>query len=82
LKPVKLKSGKVIHAWSCEDDFDPKELTSNLFEMEWPLKSGKFQSFPEVDRAEWFDFQTAREKIHPGQIPFIAELENDLKNDQ
>ena len=82
LNPVKLKSGKVIHAWSCQDDFDPGQLKSNLFEMEWPVKSGKMQSFPEVDRAEWFDLQTARERINPGQIPFIVQLEMELLNDQ
>lgn len=80
LKPVKLKSGKVIQAWSCRADFDPKQLKSNLFEMEWPIKSGKIQSFPEVDKAEWFDLLIAREKINPGQIPLIVQLEEELMN--
>lgn len=82
LDPVRLKSGKIIHAWYCHDDFDPAQLQSNFFEMEWPVKSGKMQSFPEVDRAEWFDLRTAREKINPGQIPFIVQLEKELIKDQ
>jgi predicted NUDIX family NTP pyrophosphohydrolase len=79
LQPVRLKSGKIISAWYCHDDFDPEHLKSNLFEMEWPVKSGRMQSFPEVDKAEWFDFQTARKKINAGQVPFIDELEMNLK---
>lgn len=75
LTPVKLKSGKVIHAWAVKAEFDADTLVSNFFEMEWPLKSGRKQSFPEVDRAAWFSTDIARQKINSGQIPLIAELE-------
>ena len=67
-------SRKVITAFAIEGDFDPSRLKSNLFEMEWPPKSGRLQSFPEVDRAQWFTLDEAREKILPGQRPFIDRL--------
>ena len=67
-------SRKVITAFAIEGDFDPSGLKSNLFELEWPPKSGRLQSFPEVDRAQWFTLDEAREKILPGQRPFIDRL--------
>ena len=67
-------SRKVITAFAMEGDLDPSRLKSNLFEMEWPPKSGRLQSFPEVDRAQWFTLDVAREKILPGQRPFIDRL--------
>lgn len=67
-------SRKVITAFAIEGDFDPRGLKSNLFELEWPPKSGRLQSFPEVDRAQWFALDEAREKILPGQRPFIDRL--------
>jgi predicted NUDIX family NTP pyrophosphohydrolase len=67
-------SRKLITAYAIEGDFDVGTLKSNLFEMEWPPKSGKMQSFPEVDRAEWFSAEKAREKILLGQRPFIDRL--------
>jgi predicted NUDIX family NTP pyrophosphohydrolase len=67
-------SRKVITAFAVEGDFDAGMFTSNLFEMEWPPKSGRLQSFPEVDRAQWFPLEEAREKILPGQRPFIDRL--------
>jgi predicted NUDIX family NTP pyrophosphohydrolase len=71
-------SRKRLVAFAIAGDFDPATLTSNLFEMEWPPKSGRRQSFPEVDRAEWFSLEEAREKILPGQTGFIDRLRNDL----
>jgi predicted NUDIX family NTP pyrophosphohydrolase len=65
---------KSVAAWAVEGDFDPTTLTSNHFEMEWPPKSGRRQSFPEVDRAAWFSPELAREKIMPGQLSFIDRL--------
>lgn len=76
LAPVKLKSGKVVHAWAFEGDCDPGAVVSNLFTMEWPPKSGKQAQFPEVDRAGFFDLQAARRKINAGQIPLIDEIES------
>jgi predicted NUDIX family NTP pyrophosphohydrolase len=65
---------KVVHAWALEGDVDVARLQSNTFEMEWPPKSGRRQSFPEVDRAEWFTPADARRKILAGQRPFIERL--------
>lgn len=65
--------GKVVHAWLVEADLDVSGLVSNGFEIEWPPRSGRRQTFPEVDRAEWFDAATAAIKIHKGQRPILAE---------
>lgn len=67
-------SRKIVTAFALEGDFDPATLTSNRFELEWPRGSGRKQSFPEVDRAAWFAPAKAREKIQPGQAPFIDRL--------
>jgi len=67
-------SRKVITAWAVEGDFDPRNLRSNTFELEWPPKSGRKRSYPEVDRAEWFAPAQARRKILPGQSAFIDRL--------
>jgi predicted NUDIX family NTP pyrophosphohydrolase len=71
LKPVYLKSGKKVYAWAVEGDIDHEIIESNLFEMEWPPKSGKRQSFPEIDRAAWFTINDAKEKINTGQVGLI-----------
>jgi predicted NUDIX family NTP pyrophosphohydrolase len=78
LAPITQKSGKVVYAWAVEGDLDPRAVRSNLFEMEWPPKSGRKQSFPEVDRAEWFSIPAAMEKINPAQRPLLVELEQKL----
>ena len=67
-------SRKVVTAWAVEGDFDVGALKSNLFEMEWPPKSGRKTSFPEVDRAEWFSIEDARKKILRGQGAFLDRL--------
>ncbi|HEY8782544.1 MAG TPA: NUDIX domain-containing protein [Mucilaginibacter sp.] len=74
LKPVTLKSGKVVHAWAVEGDIDHETIFSNLFEIEWPPKSGKKQSFPEIDRAAWFEVDEAKEKINAGQLGLIDDF--------
>jgi predicted NUDIX family NTP pyrophosphohydrolase len=74
LKPIRQKSGKTVYAFALETDFDLSAFTSNEFEMEWPPRSGKRQSFPEVDRIAYFKLATARRKILPAQRPFIEEL--------
>lgn len=71
LPPVRVSSGKVVHAWLVEADLDLSDIHSNLFEIEWPPRSGRRQAFPEVDRAGWFDPATARLKIHKGQRPIL-----------
>jgi predicted NUDIX family NTP pyrophosphohydrolase len=74
LKPVRQKSGKLVHVFALEADFDLAGFCSNAFEMEWPPRSGKLASFPEVDRIAYFTVAVARRKILPGQRPFIEEL--------
>jgi len=70
----KLSSGKLLVAFALEGDFDPKELISNSFELEWPPRSGQRQSFPEVDRAGWFGLDEARTKLHLGQRVLVDAL--------
>lgn len=79
LTPVKQKSGKMIHAWAVEGDIDTNDIKSNLFEIEWPPRSGKKQEFPEVDRAEWFPAEQAKQKINSSQAALIDELITLLK---
>ena len=80
LGEVKQPGGKHVSAWAIEGDFDPATLVSNSFEMEWPPRSGRKRSFPEVDRADWFSLDEARRKILTGQRPFIDRLERMLAN--
>src|SRR5262245_11761183 len=68
------QSRKVVTAFAVEGDFDPATLASNRFELEWPPKSGRKQSFAEVDAAQWFTPEEAHDKIMPGQAPFIDRL--------
>jgi predicted NUDIX family NTP pyrophosphohydrolase len=75
LRPLKQKSGKIVHAWASNGDLDVAQLVSNTFEMQWPPKSGKLQSFPEIDKAGWFTAQEALVKILPGQQGFIHQLQ-------
>jgi predicted NUDIX family NTP pyrophosphohydrolase len=74
LQPVRQKSGKTVHAWAHEGDFDVAHFSSNEFEMEWPPHSGRRASYPEIDRLGWFDYDTARKKIIEYQQPFLTEL--------
>jgi predicted NUDIX family NTP pyrophosphohydrolase len=74
LTPLRQPSGKVIHAWAFEGDAEPAQLRSNVFSLEWPPKSGRWQLFPEIDRAAWFPLSEAHGKILPGQRGFLAEL--------
>jgi predicted NUDIX family NTP pyrophosphohydrolase len=74
LAPQKQPGGKIVSAWAVEGEADPASLRSNSFALEWPPRSGKTQSFPEIDRAAWFDLETARRKIHRGQIGFLDDL--------
>ena len=73
LTPCRLPGGKVVHAWLVEADLDLSDLRSNLFEIEWPPRSGRRQAFPEVDRAAYFDADAALVKAHKGQRPLVAE---------
>lgn len=73
LSDCRTPGGKLIHAWLVEADLDLTELKSNLFEMEWPRGSGRLATFPEVDRAAYFDAATAIRKVHRGQQPILRE---------
>ena len=75
LGEVSQKGGKLVVAFAAEGDFDVTALRSNMFEIEWPPRSGRRQSFPEVDRAEWFTLPVARQKIIDGQRPLLDRLE-------
>jgi predicted NUDIX family NTP pyrophosphohydrolase len=74
LGQVKQRGGKLVTAFAVELDLDPRSIRSNSFEMEWPPRRGKRQVFPEVDRAEWFTLEEAREKINAGQRPLLDRL--------
>jgi predicted NUDIX family NTP pyrophosphohydrolase len=74
LAPVRQKSGKVVHAFATQGDFDPDQLVSNTFELIWPPKSGRLRSFPEVDRLGWFGHAQAMQKLLVYQQPFLVEL--------
>lgn len=75
LAPLRQRGGKLVHAWAVRGDFDPALLRSNTFTMEWPPRSGRQATFPEVDRAAWFSLAEAREKLLPAQAPLLDELE-------
>jgi predicted NUDIX family NTP pyrophosphohydrolase len=78
LGTVQLPSGKLLHVWAVEGDCNPAELNSNLFEMEWPPKSGRTARFPEVDRGGWFERTPALLKIAKGQRPVIEKFYTEL----
>jgi predicted NUDIX family NTP pyrophosphohydrolase len=74
LKPIQQSGGKIVHAWAVEGDLDPTTIVSNTFDIEWPPRSGRLQSFPEIDRAAWFALPEATRKILRGQMPLLEEL--------
>jgi predicted NUDIX family NTP pyrophosphohydrolase len=78
LGEIRQKGGKLVSAWALEGELDPALAVSNTFEMEWPPHSGRFAEFPEIDRVEWFDLETARSKIKAAQIPFLERLEESV----
>lgn len=82
LDSILQKGGKRVHAWAFRGDCDATACQSNLFEMEWPPKSGRRVEFPEIDRAEWFDLATARTKIKESQTPLLDRLEEQLHTEK
>lgn len=78
LGTVKQAGGKTVHAFAAAADVDPTKLVSNTFELEWPPRSGRIVTFPEVDRAAWFTFELAMQKIHRGQVELLARLKTFL----
>jgi len=81
LGSVRQKAGKLVHAWAWEGEADPHEVRSNLMRTEWPRGSGRWLTFPEVDRCEWFAAREARQKINPAQAELIDRLETGLSRD-
>ena len=80
LGSIKQKGGKIVHAWAFEGDLPSSfEVKSNLFEMEWPPRSGRRQSFPEVDQARFFTEAVARRKLKPAQVPLLDRLRTALE---
>ena len=75
LASVRQKAGKVIHAWAWEGDADPAAVTSNTMKAEWPRGSGRWLTFPEVDRCAWFTPDEARDRLNPAQAALIDRLE-------
>ena len=78
LGSIVQRGGKEVHCWAAPGDLDPADARSNLFEMEWPPRSGRIGSFPEIDRVAWFGPQEARAKIRSAQTPLIERLERIL----
>jgi predicted NUDIX family NTP pyrophosphohydrolase len=79
LDPIKQRGGKTVHAWAVEADIDVSRVTSNTFTIEWPRGSGKLQEFPEVDRADWFTLDAAREQMNESQRKLLKQLLQLLK---
>jgi len=80
LGSIRQKAGKTIHAWAWEGDADPAQVRSNEMRTEWPRGSGRWITFPEVDRGAWFDPATARTKMNPAQAELVDRLEAALTN--
>jgi predicted NUDIX family NTP pyrophosphohydrolase len=78
LGEIRQKSGKRVRGWALEGDLDATRITSNTLQFEWPTRSGKLLEIPEVDRAEWFRLDAARDKINPAQVPLLDRLEQSL----
>jgi predicted NUDIX family NTP pyrophosphohydrolase len=76
LGSVRQKGGKTVSAWAAEGDLDADSVRSNTFTMEWPPRSGRTAEFPEIDRAAWFDLETAREKLVPAQAELLDRLQS------
>ena len=74
LTPVKLRAGKIVIPFAIEHDLDATSLKSNTFTREWPPGSGRQQQFPEIDRAEWCNVETAKIKLNPAQADIVDEL--------
>lgn len=79
LKTVQQKGGKLVHAWAVEGDVDADKIVSNTFRLEYPYKSGKWITVPEVDKAAWFSVEEARQKINPAQAALLDDLLMKLK---
>ena len=75
LSEIRQRGGKIVKAFAVATDIDVQNIQSNMFEIEWPPRSGRRQKFPEVDRAEWFDLNSARTKINEAQRTLLDRME-------
>lgn len=82
LGSIRQRGGKIVHAFAAPGDLDPATSTCNTFEIEWPPRSGRRQSFPEVDRVGWFGLTEARRRIKETQLPLLDRLEEALAGRQ
>jgi predicted NUDIX family NTP pyrophosphohydrolase len=78
LATVRQAGGKTVEAFAVEGDLDPAQITSVEFELEWPPKSGRRKTFPEVEQARWMNLAEAREYMLPSQLPLLDALEAKL----
>jgi predicted NUDIX family NTP pyrophosphohydrolase len=81
LGQITQKSGKLVLGWAVQGDLDPSTAISNTYDMEWPPHSGTIQTFPEIDRVEWFDLDEARRRLKAAQVPFLDRLQAALAPD-
>jgi predicted NUDIX family NTP pyrophosphohydrolase len=79
LGELKMKSGKIVHAWALEGDLDVGRLRSNTFTLEWPRHSGRQQEYPEIDAGRWFTLDAARARMSPRQLGFLDRLRDALR---
>ena len=80
LGTIRQKAGKLVHAWAAEGNIDPAAVRSNTFRTQWPPRSGKWISVPEIDKAGWFGYEEAARLINPAQVPFLDALLAHLNN--
>jgi predicted NUDIX family NTP pyrophosphohydrolase len=81
LGEITQKSGKVVVAWAVRGDLDPSLAFSNTYDLEWPPRSGRIQSFPEIDRVDWFGLEEAARRLKAAQVPFLERLQAGLGDD-
>ena len=82
LGEIRQKSGKLVLAWAARGDLDPGTALSNTYQMEWPPRSGRIETFPEIDRVEWFELDEARRKLKAAQVPFLDRLQAAISADR
>ena len=82
LGQIRQKSGKLVLAWAARGDLDAATAVSNTYQMEWPPRSGRVETFPEIDRVEWFKLNKARRKLKAAQVPFLDRLQAAIAADR
>jgi predicted NUDIX family NTP pyrophosphohydrolase len=82
LGEIRQKSGKLVLAWAAQGDLDAATAVSNTYQMEWPPRSGRVETFPEIDRVEWFKLKEARRKLKAAQVPFLDRLQAAIAADR